>query len=153
MYTREEWTGMSRTGQRRERDGWQGWQLWGMWGRRRGKENKAERRAGVETRKHGRLTGLSSRQPLTAHVALLGASTGRGGRPGWEGVWVSSLQADWRCHRFTVAQITFPLLSPAYGGRFYINKASCWAMTHSSMLFVPAWANILYALDHFSLLH
>lgn len=32
--------------------------------------------------KHGRLTDLSPRQPLTTHVALLGASTGSGGRPG-----------------------------------------------------------------------
>lgn len=36
--------------------------------------------------KHGRLTDLSPRQPLTTHVALLGASTGSGGRPGKVGV-------------------------------------------------------------------
>lgn len=36
--------------------------------------------------KHGWLTDLSPRQPLTTHVALLGASTGSRGRPGKVGV-------------------------------------------------------------------
>lgn len=36
--------------------------------------------------KHGRLTDVSPRQPLTTHVALLGASTGSAGRPGKVGV-------------------------------------------------------------------
>lgn len=66
--------------------------------RERRKENKAERWAAVDVVNTGWQGDLSPRQPLTTHVALLGASTGResadcgeehreGGREGSLSVW------------------------------------------------------------------